>query len=361
MLLASGFYGYVIGSVNSFVQRNTLRERKHREHVISMTNQMRKNKIPKELQFKCRSYMEYVYENQKNMNIREDAILNLLSEPLKDEISAFIHYPIIKTCPTFYKFLSPTAVTTIMKNLKEETYAPDDEIFKEGEKNRTLYLVIEGSVSVYYKQTKSSIAELKKGSYFGEIGFFAGHARTASVKCLEFSDMLSLNFEKTWLSLTKDLKAQEVIMLIESLCENEDYTEIDVRCYICKVLGHVALKCPLMICHDEAAKDEWLKRRGKGNIKINPFDPPIAKYKRRSRKIIGKYNGHNVISRAKDPTMVFRKHTRLREKASKFFSNFKSNSNSTSISEVSSRHEIFEAPSFTKYSVIISDSESGGD
>ncbi|CAG9325786.1 unnamed protein product [Blepharisma stoltei] len=362
MVFASAFYGYAIGSIHEFVERTDLKEKKHREEIISMTNHLRRNRVPKDLQFKVRSYLEYVYENQKNINIREDDILNLLSEPLKNEISAYIHYPAIKICPTFSRFLDLQSLTTILKNLKEETYAPGDEVLSEGEKNRTIYIIIDGSVYLYYKQMKAHLAELRKGSYFGEVGFFVGHSRTASVKCSAFSDLLTLKFEDAWRSLHKDVKAQEALNFIQSVCEKEDYSQIGVTCYICKRIGHVALKCNYLWSQEEETKKEWLAKKMNGRKKINPHDPRNPTHFRRRRHTRMKYEAKNILGIKRSPEQMYKNDAILRDKASHYISDVNANSVSTSLSEASAMPKetttLFEVPSFYRYTMILPDTDS---
>ncbi|CAG9325145.1 unnamed protein product [Blepharisma stoltei] len=363
MVFASAFYGFALGSIHEFVERTTLKERKHRESIIAMTNHMRRKRIPKELQFKVRNYLEYVYENQKNINIREDEILNLLSEPLKDEITAYIHYPAIKSCPIFMKYLSLEALSIVLKNLREETYAPDDEIFSEGEKNRTIYIIIEGSIFIYYKQFKTHLADLRKGDYFGEIGFFAGHPRTASAHCAGFADLLSLKFEDAYNSLYKDTKSQEVLMLIQSACRREDYSEIGVSCYICQNTGHVATKCSFLSPHNDQAKKQWLAKNFKGLKKINPHDPSMPKLCRKSRVVKRRIEANNILGIKRTPEEMYKNDDVLRRKVSHYLNISKPPiSVSTTLSEASLKQDtVFEIPTLYRYSMILPDTLSDED
>ncbi|CAG9333106.1 unnamed protein product [Blepharisma stoltei] len=359
MVLASGFFGFMIGNIGSIVERSSLRESNHREVIISITKYMRLHNIPKELQFKVRNYLEHAYEEEIRKGIEDDEILTMLSVPLRDEIARYKYLPIIQTCSIFSKFFNLQTITYFAKWLQEETFAPDDDVIKAGEKDRILYFVNSGSVSVYYGSPSSSAAILSKGKYFGEIAFFANHPRTASVKSVEFSDILSVDFNQVWDGIEQQPRLQEIFTLIETICEDGDYTEINVACYLCKKNGHVAINCTTMAVHTEESRKAWMAKKQAGTYKINLSEYSVPKVKRKERKVKHVMSTYNIIGVSRPPEKMYKNHKELQEKISNFVVKRRTNkSNSTKLSEVSQLEDV-PFPLRHQISKIYKDSSSG--
>lgn len=85
-------------------------------------------------------------------------------------------------------------------------------IVDEGEKDKTFYLLIKGSVEVYKNDHK--VADLKQGDFFGEIALIANVPRTATVKTVEDSLFLYIEDKQFWKILSRNL---ELAMYIESV------------------------------------------------------------------------------------------------------------------------------------------------
>lgn len=192
MSCSCGYYAYLLGKIGSIVNNSLVAEQKKRDLVIGVTRYMRKLRLPSELQFKVKRYIEYMGESEKS-SIGDEEILKLLSDNLRDEISSRSFGKILLTCNIFPKYFSLTAITSLTKLLQAETFAPGDEVIEEGEKTRKMYFLSSGTVNIFHQGTSCSYQMLSKNQVFGEIGFFTGHRRTASVQCVIFTDMLSLN------------------------------------------------------------------------------------------------------------------------------------------------------------------------
>ena len=65
----------------------------------------------------------------------------------------------------------------------EENFGTQEEILHKGDIGSSLYLIIEGCISVWRQGAK--LAELKKGNVFGELILFREHYRIASVRAEE--------------------------------------------------------------------------------------------------------------------------------------------------------------------------------
>ena len=62
---------------------------------------------------------------------------------------------------------------------KRRTYAPDEEIVREGSTGTALYIVLSGNARVV--RAGEPIGEVKAGDFFGELALIEEHPRSASV------------------------------------------------------------------------------------------------------------------------------------------------------------------------------------
>lgn len=107
-------------------------------------------------------------------------------------------------------------------------YEPGEVIFKEGDIGDYLYIIADGKVEVYQTKdgTDKTIATLSKGEYFGEMALLNQKMRTASVRCIQPTNLLALKktdfgalianlddirktFEETHKSRSQDLSKKE--------------------------------------------------------------------------------------------------------------------------------------------------------
>jgi CRP/FNR family transcriptional regulator, cyclic AMP receptor protein len=75
--------------------------------------------------------------------------------------------------------------------MDEISFPADHTIFAEGEEGRSLYIVVHGRVKVHLGTQE--LAQLDKGTFFGEMALFDAEPRSASVTTLEPCDCLTLN------------------------------------------------------------------------------------------------------------------------------------------------------------------------
>tara|TARA_B100001248_G_C27398180_1_gene467397 strand:- start:6502 stop:6966 length:465 start_codon:yes stop_codon:yes gene_type:complete len=82
---------------------------------------------------------------------------------------------------------------------KIETYGPGDELFVQGDKAISMFIIQFGSVKIYQNTEEGDrvdIATLGTGSHFGEMSFLDGEPRSANVNVLEKTDILVIDYDK---------------------------------------------------------------------------------------------------------------------------------------------------------------------
>ena len=73
-----------------------------------------------------------------------------------------------------------------------------DEVIRRGDIDRALYIVVDGSLEARLTEGragKGAAVAFPAGSVIGEIGFFDGKARTATVKAVTDGEVLRLSFD----------------------------------------------------------------------------------------------------------------------------------------------------------------------
>lgn len=97
-------------------------------------------------------------------------------------------FPLFQSAPESF-------LLSVGKSLRPSIYQPAQEIIREGEDAKAMYWVVRGSVRVTSRDGESTYAELKAGSFFGEIGLTMGIPRTASIVANIRSLVVRLNKE----------------------------------------------------------------------------------------------------------------------------------------------------------------------
>lgn len=90
----------------------------------------------------------------------------------ESRIEALLNIPL-------FSRLSARQIRKILEGAIEDTYQEDAVIVRERSLGKTLFVIIEGTVRVVYKDR--TVARRSKGDYFGEISVIDGRPRTATV------------------------------------------------------------------------------------------------------------------------------------------------------------------------------------
>lgn len=91
-----------------------------------------------------------------------------------DLIDRIRSFPLFETAPDAFLY-------EIGLVLKPQMYAPNDYIMTEGDDAKAMYWIVRGAVAVTSRDGESTYAELKPGSFVGEIGILMDRPRTATV------------------------------------------------------------------------------------------------------------------------------------------------------------------------------------
>lgn len=98
-----------------------------------------------------------------------------------------------------FKQMSGEELEIISQAVDMEKFAPNDEVFSQGDKATALYVIKYGSVRIHQKSSAGDqieVATLGTGSHFGEMGFVDGESRSAAATVIEKSEILVFSYSK---------------------------------------------------------------------------------------------------------------------------------------------------------------------
>ncbi len=112
------------------------------------------------------------------------------------------------------------ALRSILTYFNKKTYEPNELIIKKDEGGDTFFVIIEGEVLVYDIEhgEKKNITSLYKGDYFGEISLIKDIPRTAYIRAVEKTDVLTLTKAQFDTSIKPFIKGFERVSIkVETL------------------------------------------------------------------------------------------------------------------------------------------------
>ena len=298
MVGSVGLFAYLLGNIGSLVAKNNAEYAAYRERVVLLNIFMAKNALPRDLQYRSRRFLEYIWAQQRSADMKESDILSTLSEPLKDEIYMEVNGAVLMTCAIFRDY-PEILVGKIGMALSQEAFAPGDEIFQEGQIGTKMYFLREGKVDIFHSATGTSFSILKRKSYFGEISFYSSLHRCASARCWEFAELLTLDRVNFNTILNKYPTTLAVVSSVMEQVRKGDLALLHIRCYLCKETGHVARKCSRAVIkgNTKELQENWLHKRSTRTRYISHASASIMPNYRRApkRQLQMRHSAKNVL------------------------------------------------------------------
>ncbi|CAD8051307.1 unnamed protein product [Paramecium primaurelia] len=222
MVLASGVFGYTANSMISIFQYQDpqLSELIMKQQIINKYTKI--HGCSGHLRHKIQNYLEWVVEN--DYEVRSSLIICDLSEELRNQVITQMNLRFFKTLPV--------TMTKAIK-LNEYILPPETKINDE----HHIYYIIQGKVSVMANNIHLEYAD----KCFGIINFFSNIPRTAELITTETTNLVKLSRQQFIQQLNYE-QFQKFHMIKQKL-ENNDYLDLDIKCYGCNRKGHIIKYC----------------------------------------------------------------------------------------------------------------------
>lgn len=98
-----------------------------------------------------------------------------------------------------FKDLSDGEIALIEKATNKMSFGPGDEVFSQGERAKSLFVIQSGTVKIHQVTPSGDNVEITRigmGSHFGEMSFLDSEVRSASATALEQSEILNVDYDK---------------------------------------------------------------------------------------------------------------------------------------------------------------------
>ncbi|KAL4482814.1 hypothetical protein ABPG72_022374 [Tetrahymena utriculariae] len=269
-------FGYMINTIGIILSEIDMQEEFRRKDINIINKYMDRKQISQDLQARVNLDLEYFYQkNFKKMQEEEEGVLNKISDQLYRSLQYEYNMGIFKKMKNLYDNFSYQSLTQLCYKAQEITFSPNQTIFVENQiSDSCLMYIISGQVQITQQvlvkmsedkqESPSQIKEqepdkihqenytqrilgyLKEGQTFGDLNFFTGFARSATIKSSAFTRILKIprdQFIEIIQNNTKDLERYCEIRDQISLYSN--YADLKFFCSICQKNDHLNNFCPL--------------------------------------------------------------------------------------------------------------------
>ncbi|CAD8062006.1 unnamed protein product [Paramecium sonneborni] len=249
---------------------NKSKSMKENRQMNMMSSYMNLNKINLNLQHRIRSYLEYIFKQEQQMD-EEDItqIMSKLSHQLRSELRNQLQVNILEQCKMISQNFSQKLRKQLVYYMEEVKTIPEQRILTLDEQDdSSLYLINKGEVDVIFEQSnnmgekhiRNQIKTLGKGDYFGFLGFITGSKRTATIISKGFCQLYKIQ-RVDFVNLIEQFPDDKEIfnMIKDKVQFEEDLSMLDVKCYSCKSVNHLVNQCPFL--HYQPDKDRVIKQQ----------------------------------------------------------------------------------------------------
>eukprot|EP01135_Chromosphaera_perkinsii_P008461 Nk52_evm29s1360 gene=Nk52_evmTU29s1360 len=191
MFVGVCLYAYIIGNVGSLIGNMDANRNLHRQKMIQLKKFMRYRRLPPELSLRVRTYHDLVWNYHQGFDDHE--ILSDLPTSLRTDIARYISKDMVVSVP-FFRGCAEGFIDAVTMALRATVCSPHEIIIRRGSVGQEMYFIHRGSVAVL-SATGQQIAELGRGSFFGEMALFLEQTRSADVEALTYCDFYTLSKE----------------------------------------------------------------------------------------------------------------------------------------------------------------------
>ncbi|CAD8187950.1 unnamed protein product [Paramecium octaurelia] len=268
MFVASIVFAYSVNSIGIFVSNMYKGTMEYSRSVTLINTFMSKNKIQFDLQTRIRSYLEYIWQEEQEMNDDEiGSIMKKLSRHLQDELQYQLRGNILKNSRVIIKLFSEQCVKSLLQQMEEISFSPEERIITCNQiDDCSLYIITKGEVELLFSGKnqlgdlikKNSIKSLSQQECFGEVAFFTGKPRTATAISKGFTKAFKIKRENFIAILQSFPNDYEKFCDVRDRLIYNEYSTLQLNCYSCNSNKHLINTCHIL--HYCADQEKILKK-----------------------------------------------------------------------------------------------------
>jgi CRP/FNR family transcriptional regulator, cyclic AMP receptor protein len=135
----------------------------------------------------------------------------------------------------FFRSLDPELCDYFLRISQQVQYAADEVIFKQGDQDRDLCLLLGGEAAIFQMRTAQRfIALLRPGTLFGEMGFFLGTRRSATIVATKATIVLRVPFDSAVLDPYMKLEKNRYIVhrfwVQQAFAQSDIFQDVPADC-----------------------------------------------------------------------------------------------------------------------------------
>jgi len=96
--------------------------------------------IPKDLQVKIKNYLQYNWQQKKDLKIEEKEVMDMLNDDLKGKLVVYLNGKILKNIAIFAEF-PLDFLSNLTFIFQKESFTIDETIFNEGDQGSKLFFI----------------------------------------------------------------------------------------------------------------------------------------------------------------------------------------------------------------------------
>ncbi|MEE4248718.1 MAG: cyclic nucleotide-binding domain-containing protein [Kangiellaceae bacterium] len=116
---------------------------------------------------------------------------------MRNEIRSRVKGGLLAAFPVFTATYDASFRAELIKHFKPRTFAPMDIIMEQGEGSRYICFLTTGQVRAFHGETDTIFKVLPKNACFGELAFFLGTPRAASIQTVSYFEM-EVIYARSW-------------------------------------------------------------------------------------------------------------------------------------------------------------------
>ena len=196
--LTVGFlvFAAIVGQFGGIIIHMMHSRREFLDQAEAIKRYMEFHGVGEDLHTRVVGLLDYMWSTKQSFGQHE--VLRRLPDNLRAEIAVNVHLAALKRVQVFSD-CDPGFLKELVLKLRSQVFSPGDYVCRKGEMGREMYIVKSGRLEVVGDSGIGVIATLNEGSYLGEISILnmtgTGNRRTANVRSIGFSDLLSLSKE----------------------------------------------------------------------------------------------------------------------------------------------------------------------